>query len=50
VSAFGGQPVKTFDFYIHVNLNVCIFDKIFSKQAARKAPAVIDNNPQPEPQ
>ena len=21
------QPLKTFDFYIHVNLNVCIFDK-----------------------
>lgn len=36
-TAFAGQPVKTFDFYIHVNLKVCIFDKTFSKQAAAKA-------------
>ena len=34
---FDDQPVKTFDFYINVNLKVCIFDKTFSKQAAAKA-------------
>lgn len=35
-TAFDGQPVKNFDFYIHANLNVCIFDTTFSKQAVAK--------------
>jgi len=35
-TAFDGQPVQPFDFYIHANLKVCIFDKTFSKQAAAK--------------
>jgi hypothetical protein len=38
--AVDDQPVKTFDFYIHTKLNVCIFDKTFSKQSERKAPSV----------
>ena len=32
-----GLISKTFDFYIHENINVCIFDKIFYKQAEGKA-------------
>src|SRR5690554_412871 len=35
-TAFEGQPVKLFDFYIQVYLKVCISDKTFNKQADAK--------------
>jgi hypothetical protein len=39
--AFGGQPVKPFDFYIHVNKMFVPSIKTFSKQAEDKGPIVM---------